>query len=223
MFNFGQTAYFVQNLLPRVSIAVAATNKELWTMTSLNARVSAVGLIGGSAATLALGFAPELVPLRFVALGLFVLGAWGFADEMGVHKPLNRAGLVALAFAAVAKTLSLLDGSTLAASGSLLYAFALLLALLCWSTAFMHRKGSIKIAGAIGASVTFIPILILIAGHIFVGVGAYWGIGALYDGLNGTMVADPQIITIIEVVCATWSLVAAAILWTDQIKPSSAL
>lgn len=192
-------------------------------MASLNARVSAVGLIGGSAATFALGFAAELVPLRFVALGLFVLGAWGFADEMGAHKPLNRAGLVALAFATVAKTLLLLDGSSPAASSNLLYAFALLLALLLWSMAFMHRDGPLKIAGAIGASVTFIPILALIAGHIFVGVGAYWGIGTLYGGLNGVMVADPQIITIIEVVCATWSLVVGAVLWTDQIKTSNAL
>lgn len=192
-------------------------------MASLNARVSAVGLIAGSAATFALGFAPELVPLRFVALGLFVLGAWGFADEMGVHKPLNRAGLVALAFATLAKTLLLIDGSVPAASSNLLYAFALLIALLLWSMAFMHRDGPLKVAGAIGASVTFIPILALIAGHIFVGIGAYWGIGALYDGLNGAMVADPQIITIIEVVCATWSLVAGAALWTDQIKTSNAL
>lgn len=191
-------------------------------MASLNARVSAIGLIAGSAATVALGFAPELVPLRFVALGIFVFGAWGFADEMRMHKPLNRAGLVAIAFATVAKTLLLLDSSAFAASSSLLYAFALLLALLLWSIAFMHRDGPLKIAGAIGASVTFIPILALIAGHIFVGVGAYWGIGALYDGLNGVMVADPQIVTIIEVVCAAWSLVAGALLWTDHIKTSNA-
>lgn len=186
-------------------------------MTSLNARVSAMGLISGSAATAALSFAPELVPLRFLALGFFGLGAWGFACEMGADRPLNRAGLVALAFAIMAKTISLLDGATPTASSSLLYAFALLLALWLWSVAFMHRDGPLKIAGAIGASVTILPILALIAGHIFVGVGAYWGIGALYEGLNGGMTAEPQIITIVESVCAAWSLVAGALLVTGRI------
>lgn len=190
-------------------------------MPSLNARVSAVSLIVGSAATVALGFAPELVPLRFLALGISIFGAWGFADEMGIRKPLNRAGLVALDFAAVAKTLELLNlGNSEVSGSSLLYAFALLLALLLWSMAFLHRDGQLKIAGAVGASVTVIPILILIAGHIFVGVGALWGIGTLYGGLDEPIAATPQIITIVDVVFAVWSLIAGAALWTGQIKMS---
>lgn len=190
-------------------------------MASLNARVSAVGLIVGSFAALALAFAPELVPLRLFALGFFVFGAWGFADEMGVHKPLNRAGLVALAFAAVAKTLELLNlGNSVISGSSLLYGFALLFALLLWSMAFLHRDGQLKIAGAIGASVTVTPILVLISGHIFVGVGALWGISTLYGGLNDTLYDPPQIITIIDVVIAIWSLIAGAVLWTGQIEMS---
>ncbi|MCP3968780.1 MAG: hypothetical protein GY717_00365 [Rhodobacteraceae bacterium] len=191
-------------------------------MASVNARVSAAGLIAGSAATLAVGFAPELVPLSFVALGLWVFGAWGFADEMGVRKPLNRAGLVALVFAAVARILVLLDVGNSVVSGSLLYAFALLLALLFWSMAFLHRDGRLKIAGAVGASATIIPILALIAGHVFVGVGAYWGIGSLYGGLSSPMTDTPRIITIIEVVLVVWSLIAGTALWTGKIENSPA-
>lgn len=188
-------------------------------MTSLNARVSAVSLIVGSVATLALGFAPELVPLRFVALGVSVLGAWGFADEMGAHKPLNRAGLVALSFAATAKTLHLLgDGNTAASNSLLLYAFALLLALLLWSSAFLHRDGPLRIAGMIGASAAIVPILALIAGHILVGVGSFWGIGALYGELNAPTTDIPRIIMIIEIVFVFWSLIASAALWTGQIS-----
>lgn len=187
-------------------------------MASLNARVSAVCLIAGSVATLALALAPELKPLRILALGIFALGAWGFADEMGVRKPLNRAGLVAVAFAVLAKTMVLLEKGDASASGSLLYAFSLLLALLLWSIAFLHRDGGLKVAGAVGASVALIPILGLIAGHIFVGVGVYWGIGTLYDGLSGEMTDTPRIITIVEGVCFVWCIVASTALWTGQIE-----
>lgn len=187
-------------------------------MVSLNARVSAVCLIAGSAATLALSLTPELIPLRLFALGIFTFAAWGFADEMGVRKPLNRAGLVALAFAAVAKTVVLLDSGDAFVAGNLLYAFSLLLALLLWSLAFLHRDGGLKVAGAVGASVAFIPILALIAGHVFVGLGVFWGIGTLYAGVSGAMTDTPQIITIIEGACVVWSVIAAGALWTGQIK-----
>lgn len=101
---------------------------------------------------------------------------------------------------------------------SLLYAFSLLLALLFWSLAFLHRDGGLKVAGALGASATVLPIIALIAGHIFVGVGAWWGIGTLYNGLEDVTQAAPQIITIIEIVFFLWSLLAAAALWTGQIE-----
>lgn len=191
-------------------------------MVSLNARVSAVSLVVGSVATLALSLTPELVPLRFIALMVCVVGAWAFADEMGIRKPLNRAGFVAFVFAVLAKTMMLLnvDNSEVAGS-SLLYAFTLLLALFLWSMAFLHRDGQLKFAGAVGAFATIVSILTLIAGHIFVGVGALWGIGSLYGQLNAVTSGAPQIFTVIEVVFVVWSLVASAALWTGQIKLSS--
>ena len=188
-------------------------------MVSLNARVGAVALTVGSAATVALSLAPQLVPLRFVAFGLCVFGAWAFADEMGLRKPLNRAGMVALVFAAGAKSLVLLNvGTSAAAGGSLLYAFSLLLALLLWSLAFLHRDKRLKIVGAIGASVAVLPIVALIAGHVFVGIGALWGIGTLYGATYATNADTPEIISIIELVFLVWSLFAAVALWTGQIE-----
>lgn len=190
-------------------------------MASLNARVSAVNLSIGSIATLALSFAPELVPLRFIALGLCLSGAWGLADEMGAQKPLNRAGLVAFGFAGIAQTLILLGASSaVIPTSSLLYAFGLLSAMLLWSIAFLHRDGALKLAGLVGASVTLVPIVALIAGHIFVAVAGVWGIGTLYEGLNGAATDVPRIRTIIDVVFVFWGLMAAAVLWTGQIKPS---
>lgn len=92
------------------------------------------------------------------------------------------------------------------------------MALLLWSLAFLHRDGGLKIAGALGASVTALPIVALIAGHIFVGVGAWWGIGTLHSGLDDVTQAAPVIMTVIEIVFLIWSLLAAAALWTQQIE-----
>lgn len=190
-------------------------------MTSLNARTGAIALILGSGGTIALSLAPELIPIRFLALGLSIFGGWAFADEMGLRKPLNRAGMVALSFAAGAKTLVLLDAGTAANAGSsLLYAFSLLLALLLWSIAFLHRDRQMKIVGGVGASAALIPILMLIAGHIFVGVGALWGIGTLYGGANAAMESTPAIITIIELIFLKWCLLAAAALLYGKIGSS---
>ncbi|EAV40118.1 hypothetical protein SIAM614_28766 [Stappia aggregata IAM 12614] len=78
-------------------------------MVTLNARVGAVALVLGSCGTAALSFlAPDLTPLRLLSFAVVLLGSWAFADEMGIRKPLNRAGLVAIAFAGLAKTLVLL-------------------------------------------------------------------------------------------------------------------
>lgn len=192
-------------------------------MISLNARVSAVCLVVGSVATLVLSMAPQLVALRFIALMTCTVGAWAFADEMGIGKPLNRAGLVAFAFAVVAKILVLLDvGNSDVAGGRLLYALMLLLALLLWSMAFLHRDGPLKVAGAIGASATIMSIVALVAGHIFVGVGAFWGIGSLYGQFDAARTGTPQIMSLIEIIFVAWSAIAGAALWTGKITRSPA-
>lgn len=187
-------------------------------MVSLNARVGAACLVVGAVATLALNLAPTLVPLRFIALMICVVGAWAFADEMGIFKPLNRAGFVAFSFAALARILMLLDlGNSEVAGSSLLYAFMLLLALFLWSIAFLHREGPMKLVGSVGASATLLSLAALIAGHIFVGVGALWGIGSLFNQINAATTGTPQIIAIIEGIFAVWSVIVGAALWAGKI------
>ena len=72
--------------------------------TSLNAKVGAVALaIAGFMTLLLSHFSEPLAPLRLLSLALAAFAAWSFCDEMGMHKPLNRAGFVFFAIALTAK------------------------------------------------------------------------------------------------------------------------
>src|ERR1041385_6937893 len=71
---------------------------------SLNAKVGAVALAAGAFSTLLLShFSDPLAPLRLLVLALTAFAAWSFCDEMGMRKPLNRAGFVFFAIAAITK------------------------------------------------------------------------------------------------------------------------
>ena len=191
-------------------------------MTTLNARVGAAALVAGSGGTVLLKLVPTgLVPMLVLALGLSALGAWAFADEMGLRKPLNRAGLVAFAFAAMAKAMVLLQQPGSGQRFLVLYLFSLLLALLLWSLALLHRDGSLKLAGALGAAGAVLPVLMLVAGHIFLGAGAIWGISALDGAATAQPQASPAIVGIIDAIFLAWSLLAAAALWSGKIEPSA--
>src|SRR2546430_1966242 len=61
----------------------------------------------------------------------------------------------------------------------LLYATFLLAAMLLWSVAFLHRERTLKVVGAVGALASFASIAAVIVGHIALGTGAAFGIGAL--------------------------------------------
>jgi hypothetical protein len=185
---------------------------------SLNARAGAVALALGAGGGLALRIAaPSLAPLLLLCLAATCFGAWAFADEMSVRRPLNRAGLVAFAFAALAKTMVLM-GATAAPQFLVLYVFGLLLALLLWSVALLHRRG-VAIGGAAGALGALASIALLIAGHV-AGVGALVGMAALYDFNAGAPRADLPVVTIAEAMFLVWALFAAGLLWTGRIRAS---
>lgn len=191
-------------------------------MNNLQTRVSSVALVVGGVSTVLLRLAPiELVPLLLLSLGITAFGAWGFADEMGLRKPLNRAGLVSFAFAVMAKTVALMEGTTAAQSDYyILFAFSLLLALLLWSIALLHRKGNIKVAGLFGVMGSTLPILLLIAGHLSVGVGTIWGVGMLYD-TTAFEHETSSTIRNVETVFLIWSLISAGLLWSGKIVKNS--
>src|SRR6185436_16979276 len=71
---------------------------------TLNARVGAVTLAVGAFMTLLLSHVDaSLAPLRILTLAVAAFAAWAFCDEMGLMKPLNRAGFVCFAVAVMTK------------------------------------------------------------------------------------------------------------------------
>jgi len=148
---------------------------------TLNARIGAISLVTGALLTLVLSHTEvSLAPLRICAVAIALFAIWAFVDEMGVRKPLNRAGFVCFSIAAFCKIqISLGVDQSVLARYMLLYSAFLLIAVLLWSIAFLHRNRELKIVGAVGMIATVTPLALLLVGHIAVGFGAVSGIGAL--------------------------------------------
>jgi hypothetical protein len=187
---------------------------------SLNARVSAVALVVGAIAQIALSsLGHPFTPLRILTIGICTLGVWAFCDEMGMRKPLIRAGFVAFVLAEFSRASALMDPqSPVIGRHYVLYAFAVMIALLLWSVAFLHRQRELKVAGAIGAAATIAPILAMIVGHIALGAGAVFGIGSLMAAADGAQLNDYSFIKALDVLFAIWALVSAWFLWRGHIK-----
>ena len=186
---------------------------------SPNARVGAVALAASAFLTLLLSHvSAPLSPLRLLVLALSAFAAWCFCDEMGMRKPLNRAGFVVFAIAVGVKV-QLILGVGAAESGRsyLLFAAFLLLALLFWSVAFLHRQRSVKLVGAVGVLATALPIVVLVAGHLAVGAGAVLGVKALLAAGDGAALTDRSFVTLVERVFGLWGYVAAWLLWRGHI------
>lgn len=190
---------------------------------SLNAKVGALALAAAAFATLLLShFAAPLSALRLLALALAAFAAWAFCDEMGLRKPLNRAGFVSFAIGLVAK-IHIVVGldAQLAGRFHLLYAMCLLLAVLFWSVAFLHRQRALKAAGTVGLIASAIPIAAMVAGHVAVGAGAALGVSELLSAAEGRTSADLTFVTWVERIFGLWAYAAAWLLWRGYIKPAA--
>ena len=192
---------------------------------SHNATVGAVALAVAAFLTLLLShFSEPLTPLRSLVLALAAFAAWSFCDEMGLHKPLNRAGFVFFAIAVAAKIQILLGVATeLVGRYNLLYAAFLLVALLFWSIAFLHRQRSLRAVGAVGLIASLAPIVMLVMGHIGLGIGAVLGIGAILSAADGAAPGDLGFVTLVERVFGLWAYIAAWFLWRGTIQFSPRL
>lgn len=191
--------------------------------TSFNAKVAAVSLAAAALMTLVLThFSFSLAPLRILALALAAFAAWAFCDEMGLKKPLNRAGFVFFIIAIITKVqIALGLSEQVIARYYLLYTAFLLLAIVLWSLAFLHRQRSLKIVGAVGLVASLLPIGIIILGHIVVGVGTAFGIGALVSVTNENSLSDLSFVTLVERIFGLWAYVAAWLLWRGHIRSSN--
>jgi hypothetical protein len=186
---------------------------------TLNARVGAVTLAIAAFMTLALSHSSvSLAPLRIITLAVAAFAAWAFCDEMGIRKPLNRAGFVFFAIAALAKVqVALGVAPHLVGRYLLLYSAFLLLAVLFWSVAFLHRQRGLKVVGAVGLLATAAPIAAVVLGHIVVGVGATLGVNSLLAATQGAALSDNAFVTVVERIFGLWGYVVAWLLWRGHI------
>ena len=191
---------------------------------SLNARVGAVALALSAFVTLLLSHvAASLAPLRLLALASSAFAAWCFCDEMGMRKPLNRAGFVFFVIAAAAKV-QLILGVEPAYAGryDLLHAAFLLVALLLWSVAFLHRGRALKVVGAVGVAASLAPIVALIVGHLVLGAGAFLGVRATLAAAHGAQPTDHAFATLVDRLFGLWGYVAAWLLWRGHLQAPAA-
>jgi hypothetical protein len=190
---------------------------------SLNARVGAVALALGAFVTLLLShFAASLAPLRLLALAASAFAAWCFCDEMGMRKPLNRAGFVFFVIASGAKVQMILGvAPDLAGRYDLLHAAFLLVALLLWSVAFLHRGRALKVVGAVGVAASLAPIAALVVGHLALGAGAFLGVRGVLSAAHGAGPVDHSFATLVDRLFGLWGYVAAWLLWRGHIQAPS--
>ena len=186
---------------------------------TLNAKVGAVTLAVGAFMTLLLSHTDvSLAPLRILTLAVAAFAAWAFCDEMGLRKPLNRAGFVCFAIAVTTKVQITLGVATqFVGRYHLLYAAFMLLAVLFWSVAFLHRQRELKVVGAVGVLAAMTPIAAIVAGHLAVRLGAALGVGSLLAATEGGAPSDLGFVTMVERIFGLWGYVASWLLWRGYI------
>ena len=206
--------------LRKANGASIMTDSQDTPTTSLNARVGAIVLTICAPLNLILHMqGPALGPLSYaVWLGLS-FGLLCFCDEMGAARPLNRGGLIALAAAFVADTLLTLSADpSLVARASVLYAFAVLGAVVLWSVALMHRKQTARAIGAIGALVGGGALALLVAAHVLLGAATVLGFSQLFAALQEPGHSTLAALMLIDAVLCVWSLPIAFLLWTARLR-----
>ena len=191
---------------------------------SRNAKVGSVALAAAAFLTLLLShFSASLAPLRLLTVAIGTFAVWAFCDEMGMHKPLNRAGFVAFAIAVAAKVqVTVGVGADVLGRYYLLYVAFLLVALLFWSVAFLHRQKALKVLGAVGVVASLSPIVALIAGHIALGVGAVLGVDAILSATSGSVPTNLGFVTFVERMFGLWGYLAAWLLWRGHVRGAPA-
>lgn len=189
---------------------------------SLNAKVGAVTLAVAAFSILSLShFSEPPAPLRLLSLALAAFAAWSFCDEMGMRKPLNRAGFVFFAIAVAARVqVAVGVAAELVGRYYLLYTTFLLAAMLFWSVAFLHRQRTLKVVGVAGVSASLATVAALIVGHVTLGAGAVLGVGALLSAAQGAAPTDLGFVTLVERMFGLWGYLAAWLLWRGHIRSS---
>lgn len=190
---------------------------------SINAKYGAIALTIGVVTSFFLALQEySLSPLRLLVIGVIIFGVWAFCDEMGLHKPLVKVGFVSFIFAVFSKVVTILEPS-LDSIGKyyLLYAFALLISIFIWSVAYLHRQRDLKVVGALGVFVSVVPVVVLIVGHVSLGVGTFFGVGSLLAAAEGAALNDFSAVNTIDFMFAVWSFITVWFLWRGHISSNA--
>ena len=83
------------------------------------------------------------------------------------------------------------------------------------------EKKNLKIAGALGAAASLLPLLALIAGHISIAAGAFLGVSALLNPAVGQSALTSMPVRSIEAVFICWSAGTAVFLWKGSMSTDS--
>lgn len=182
---------------------------------SPNARFGVAGLVLSAIGLSASIWSPGAVPMHLLFFGILVFGQWAYGQEAGLEKPLTKLMLVALSFAALGFVLFKIEAS---AGGGLLFAFAGAFTILIWAIAMLHRPGPARQAGKVGMVAGGVSLAILIGGHVFVGLGAALGLGALRNAGTATAQEVTQLVQIICLCLSGWGLVCAWLMFMRYVQ-----
>jgi len=190
------------------------------TAISRNARMGALFLTVGAPMNLFLHMqGARLGPLSYASWLGVSFGTLCFCEEMGASKPLNRAGLVLFAAAFCADTMATVAiDPSLVARSHLLYAFAILGALVFWSVALMHRTKTAKAVGAVGAAVGGGAIGLLVAAHLLLGTATILGFSQLFATLDEPGRSTFDALATIDSILCVWCLSASVLLWNVRLR-----
>ncbi|QOZ45996.1 hypothetical protein XH89_22845 [Bradyrhizobium sp. CCBAU 53340] len=90
--------------------------------------------------------------------------------------------------------------------------------MLFWSVAFLHRPAIPKTLGAIGVGASLATILVVVVGHVVIGVAALFGLQSLLGASAGAGLADLTFVNFVERLFAAWSGAASWLLWRGYIR-----
>ena len=175
-----------------------------------NARFGFVALLLGALGLGTTIWIDGAAPMQLLSCGVLLFAQLAYGQEAGFEKPLTKLVLTALGFAVIGFIVLKLDGT---AKAGLLFVFASFLAILFWALAMLHRPGPARTTGKLGVMAGGASLAILIGGHVFVGLGAALGLGALRSAAT----ADAsEVLRLVQIAClclALWSAVQARILY----------
>ncbi len=161
----------------------------------------------------------QLAPTAFACWLGISFGILCLCEELGASKPLNRVGLVLFGAAFCARLLMTVAlEPTLHVRAQLLFAFAVMGALLFWSVALMHRAEAPRVAGILGGAIAGSTLGVILMAHLLVGTATIWGFGALFAALSMPARDTHDAMLIIDAILALWALVISALLWRHNLR-----